>query len=76
MGVTTKDNVVSKVVAFVSARSVMSMTNTQRTAYSRLVSAWKRLDDLRRESVPIRDLATSRRILDEARVNMWRVRGN
>lgn len=54
--------------------SVMFMTDTQRSAFTRLLSTWKRHDELRRNQASVRDLAASRKLMDEARLEMWRVR--
>ena len=50
------------------------MTAQQNAAYTTLVQAWKRRDDLRHSHAEIRDLAEARRHLDNARVEMARVR--
>jgi hypothetical protein len=50
------------------------MTAQQNAAYSALVQAWKRRDGLRHKHADIRDLAAARRQLDNARVEMARVR--
>jgi hypothetical protein len=50
------------------------MTAQQNIAYSTLVQAWKRRDDLRHSHADIRDLAAARRQLDGARIEMARVR--
>lgn len=55
-------------------RTIFPMTAQQNAAYSKLVQAWKRRDDLRHSHADIRDLADARRQLDSARVEMARVR--
>ena len=52
------------------------MTAIQNAAYSKLVQAWKRRDDLRHSHAEIRDLADARRQLDTARIEMARVRAH
>jgi hypothetical protein len=51
------------------------MTAQQNIAFSRLLGAWNQHQGLRREHASIRDLADSRRILDEARIEAMRFRG-
>jgi len=48
------------------------MTAQQNAAYSTLLQAWKRRDDLRYAPSQICDLAEARRQLDNARVEMAR----
>jgi hypothetical protein len=51
------------------------MTAQQNIAFTRLLGAWNQHQGLRREHASIRDLADSRRILDEARLEAMRFRG-
>ena len=52
------------------------MTETQRTAFTQLLTAWKRHDELRHDPTVIRELAASRKILDDARLHMARSRAH
>lgn len=56
-------------------RSVQDMTAQQNVAFSRLLGAWNQHQGLRRGHASIRELADSRRILDEARIEAMRFRG-
>lgn len=49
------------------------MTAQQNAAYSTLVQAWKRRDDLRHAHAEIHHLAEARRQLDSARFEMARI---
>lgn len=60
----------------VARRTVSCMNNAQQSALSRLLSGLRRTEGVRRDSATTRDLASARRIGDEARLDMWRVRGN
>lgn len=65
----------SSVLGVLAVHSVDRMTAQQNVAFGRLLGAWNRHQDLRREHASIRDLADSRRILDDARIEAMRFRG-
>lgn len=55
-------------------RSVGPMTSQQNHAFRHLLGSWNRHQGLRRDDASVRDLADSRRILDEARLQAMRFR--
>jgi hypothetical protein len=65
---------VSNVTLHVDRRNVIVMNAAFDAALERLVSAYKRHDDLHRSHATIHDLAEARRALDEARMDALRSR--
>ena len=51
------------------------MTSTFNSAYDKLVTAWKRREELRASNADTRSLIEAKRDLDTARVEMMRARG-
>lgn len=50
------------------------MTSQQNQAFRNLLGSWNKHQGLRRDDASIRDLAESRRILDDARLQAMRIR--